>query len=119
MALVPLLLLPIAIAVCPVGMTAGPPDESELKAVLLIGFARFIERTDATETSVCTAGDAAPIRDIAPDLSEIRVLTLGGGPGLLDSSGTLEFIRPGNKIQFIVNSKLLTLARSLKNSGAE
>ncbi len=94
MAIPGLLLAPIAIAVSPVGMMPGHPDESQLKGAFPLGFARSVECTDATEISLCSACDAGLIRDIAPDLSQIRVLTVG--PRFLDSGGTLEFIRTRN-----------------------
>jgi hypothetical protein len=149
------------------------PDEYEVKAAFLVGFARFMEHPDTPEVVLCTAGDLrisealkrtaagktvdgkplsvrvverkdavagcsilfvgsqrlGLLREVSRDLEETRVLTVGDGPGFLDFGGGIEFIWASNKIQYNasiaviqrsgakVNSRLLSLARNLRNSG--
>lgn len=155
--------------------TAASPDECEVKAAFLVGFARFMDHPQGEEVYLCIAGDSRMaevlkrtaagksvgtrnvsvrvtdrkdkvagcsilfigsqriglLREIAREGAEIRVLTVGDGPSFLDSGGAVEFVWSGNKIQFNaslaviqrsgvkVNSRLLTLARNLRNSGSQ
>lgn len=154
---------------------ATAPDEYEVKAAFLVGFARFMEHPEAAAVVLCTAGDnrmsevlkrtaagkmvadkpisvrivdrkdsvagcslifVGPhrlglIREIDRVPGENRLLTVGDGPGFLDSGGAIEFTFTCNKIQFNaslaaiqrsgvkVNSRLLTLARNLRQGGCK